>query len=684
MDDTSKYRELFFEETDEYLQRLNENLLILEKETQNVQVLEEIFRAAHTLKGMAATMGYETMTELTHHMENVFELFKSEPERVSSEAVTVILACLDQLSLIVEDLRVEKEEVYDISELVQELENLLEEDSSKDVMDQNDSFLIDQSITDIDAGVIRSALEKDYFAYNILVKVAKDCMLKGARAYLVVTKLEGDGEIIVTTPSADDLEEGNYDHTFRLVYLSNLDMELVKERILNVAEVEEVSIMEITEENLQEFLVSEDEEIDENHDSDTEQSPVTVGAGPRDNSGQDGGTRQERATTAQTHQANQSIRVDLKRLDSFMNLVSELVIYRTRLEDLSTRFKATELTEPLEQVARITSDLQDLVLKIRMQPVNVVFNRFPRMIRDLSVEMGKDMELIIEGEETELDRTVVSELGEPLVHLIRNAADHGIESAEEREKQGKNPHGTITLSAYQEGNQVVIKVADDGKGLDPEMIRQSAIEKGINVDNLDNYGAVQLIFNQGFSTNKEVTAISGRGVGMDVVKSKISSLGGNIDVKSVVGEGTTFLIRLPLTLSIIEALMVKVGKEIFALPLGMIEKVFKLEEDDIQMTHNGEVYLYRGKVVPVIRIHERLQVSSDEEEQHLILVHVGGRQYGIMVDHLLGQQEIVIKKLTGSLSKMREYLGASILGNGEITLILDLSHLCSAEEYRLE
>ncbi len=687
MDDTSKYRELFFEETDEYLQRLNENLLILEKETQNIQVMEEIFRAAHTLKGMAATMGYETMTELTHHMENVFELFKKEPERVSSGAVTVIFSCLDQLSMIVEDLREEKDVFYDIEDLNQELESLLESNHEVVILEGGDSLLLDQSLTDIDLGIIRAAIEKDYHAYNILVKVASTCMLKGARAYLVVTRLENDGEIIVTTPSTEDLEEGRYDQTFRLVYLSHLPMEPIKENILNVAEVEEVSILEITEENMGEFLENEDSRdelgfdngvVDHGDDLKTESE---INPQAENKTGQ---IEKKERTSVHAHQGSQSIRVDISRLDSFMNLVSELVIYRTRLEDLSTQYKATELTEPLEQVARITSDLQDLVLKIRMQPVNVVFNRFPRMIRDLSVEMEKDMELVIEGEETELDRTVVSELGEPLVHLIRNAADHGIETAEDRRKMGKNPHGTITLSAYQEGNQVVIKVADDGKGLNPEMIRKSAIAKGIAAENLSDYDVVQLIFNQGFSTNKEVTAISGRGVGMDVVRSKITMLGGTIDVKSTVGQGTTFLIRLPLTLSIIEALMVKVGEETFALPLGMIEKVVKLNQDEIKTTHNGEVYLYREKVVPVVRIHEKLLVNSNEVEHHLILVHVGGRSYGIMVDNLLGQQEIVIKKLTGSLGKMKEYLGAAILGNGEITLILDLSHLCAGTENRLE
>ncbi|MBO1265340.1 chemotaxis protein CheA [Proteiniclasticum sp. SCR006] len=671
MDDTQKYRDLFFEETDEYLQSLNDNLLVLEKDTESPGIIDEIFRSAHTLKGMAATMGYTTMTELTHNMENVLEQFRQGSLKVTSDVVSVIFKCLDKLSEIVEDLRDDHYPDYDITDLLEELKNLSgkKEDGSKtdEETGKTESETFD-AVSDIDASIIRQAMDKGYRAYSIMVKVTKSCMLKGARAYLVVNKLEQSGEILETSPGVEDLEEGNYEEIFKLLYLSQKGPEAVRETIENVAEIEEVEMKEISEEDLQHAYLISTEKTEEKN------TETRVSGEQKENSK----NRAEEKHGTAAH-ASQSIRVDLSRLDNFMNLVSELVIYRTRLEELSTQYKATEINEPLEQVARITSDLQDLVLKIRMQPVNVVFNRFPRMIRDLTQELGKDMDLVIEGEETELDRTVVSELGEPLVHLIRNAADHGIESREERIASGKNPKGIIELIAYQEGNKVVIKVSDDGKGIDPEKIRESAERKGIPTEGLDKNELIQLIFNQGFSTNTEVTNISGRGVGMDVVRSKITSLGGNIEVDSVIGKGTSFVIKLPLTLSIIQALMVHVSQETFALPLGLIEKVVKVNEGDVKDSHNGEVYIYREKVIPVIRINEKLSLPMDTSNQHIIMVNIGGKQYGLLVDELIGQQEIVIKKLSGSVGKMNEYLGAAILGNGDITLILDVGNLVSGK-----
>lgn len=362
-----------------------------------------------------------------------------------------------------------------------------------------------------------------------------------------------------------------------------------------------------------------------------------------------------------------------------MNLVSELVIYRTRLEDLSTKYKATEIYEPLENVERITSELQDLVLKIRMQPVKVVLNRFPRMIRDLSQELDKDLELLIKGEETELDRTVVSELAEPLVHLIRNAADHGIESRERRRELNKAEKGLINLTAYQEGNRVILIVRDDGRGIDPKIIEKSATKKGLETKGLNERDMINLIFHPGFSTVENVTNVSGRGVGMDVVRRKISSLGGVIDVESKIDEGSTFTIKLPLTLSIIQALMVKIGEETFALPLSIIEKIVKLEKDEIILSHDKEIYVYRERMVAVIRINEKLGIESTNENNHLILITLGHKYYALLVDGLIGQQEIAIKKLSGTLGKMKEYLGATILGNGDITLILDVGNLCKEE-----
>lgn len=649
MDDTSKYRDLFFDESDEYLQTLNDCLLQLEKNPDDKNLLDEIFRAAHTLKGMAATMGYKTMTELTHGMESVLELFRTGNSGIDSDVISLIFKCLDKLSEIVEDLRIEKYIEYDITDLLKTLDNVAKEGNKSTKSKEEDHLhVLDEEISDTDRMVIQNAIAMNFTAYNITVKIASTSLLKGARAYLVVNKLEPHGDIIHSNPSTEKLEEGNFGNIFKLIYLSKLDRGNIRELIESTAEIEEILIQEVNLDEKPETKVVDTNKEDNN-----------------------------KANTHNAHNANQSIRVDLARLDSFMNLVSELVIYRTRLEDLSKQYNTTEINEPLEHVARITSELQDLVLNIRMQPVNVVFNRFPRMIRDLSNELNKEIELIIEGEETELDRTVVSELGEPLVHIMRNAADHGIDSVEKRLELGKPRTGLIKLSAYQEGNRVVITVSDDGKGIDPVAIKASAARKGIDTTGMNDRDLVQLIFDQGFSTVEKVTDVSGRGVGMDVVKQKIASLGGDIQVISEVNKGTTFVIRLPLTLSIIQALMVKIGTETFALPLGIIERVVKVENEEIVKSHNNEVYIYREKAIPVVRLNEKLNIESIGDNKHIILVTLGEQYFALLVDDLIGQQEIVIKKLTGVLSHMREYLGVTILGNGDITIILDIGSLCN-------
>jgi two-component system chemotaxis sensor kinase CheA len=653
MDDNSQYRDLFFEETDEYLQTLNECLLQLEKEPNDTNVLNEIFRAAHTLKGMAATMGYSTMTKLTHSMENVFELFRKGISSINSDVISLIFKCLDKLSEIVEDLRDENYKEYDISDLLSELQNVSKGQASATPQVKNaKSEVVRNKLSDTDNMIIKSAQDKGFNVYDIIVVIESGCILKGARSYLVVNKLEQEGEITYTEPNTEKLEEGDFGDSFRLIYISKLSKDKVEEIINNIAEIERVDVQLIDDKISIATEQPHSEAIKESHVDNGE------------------------ATKKQQHHTNQTIRVDLSKLDNFMNLVSELVIYRTRLEDLSDS-QSSEIKEPLEHVARITSDLQDLVLKIRMEPVNIVFNRFPRMIRDLSKELNKKMELEIYGEDTELDRTVVSELGEPLIHLIRNAADHGIESVEERHTLGKPEEGLIKLSAHQEGNRVVITVSDDGKGIDPKAIRDSAERKGIDTKGLGEKDLIQLIFNQGFSTAKKVTNVSGRGVGMDVVKQKISSLGGSIEVISEINKGTSFVIKLPLTLSIIQALLVNIGKEIFAIPLGIIEKVVKIGKEEILKTHKSEVYIYRGRAIPVIRLNEKLSIESTDENNHIIITLLGNQYYGLIVDGLLGQQEIVIKKLTGILKTRKEYLGATILGNGDIILILDVGNLCS-------
>ncbi|NLY47013.1 MAG: chemotaxis protein CheA [Tissierella sp.] len=657
MDDNNRYIEIFFAETDEYLQTLNECLLELEKNPGDGNILDEIFRAAHTLKGMAATMGYNNMAELTHHMESVFELFRSGKSNVDSEIISLIFKCLDKLSEIVEDLREGNVLEYDLKDLIDALDKVASGQSNGQENTVVGLDLLGDDISDVDLMLIHSAYEKNYKAYSIKVELSKDCLLKGARAYMVINGLDQQGEIIQSDPSTEVLESGEFGNLFKLIYITKLEKKAVVDLVENNLEIESVHVEELNS-YLEPGLTKEEKNTETDHDKKSEEKSASTGS-------------------QTSHSMNQYIRVDLNKLDSFMNLVSELVIYRTRLENVSKEEKASAINEPLEHVARITTELQDLVLKIRMQPVNVVLNRFPRMVRDLANELNKDIELIIEGEETELDRTVVSELSEPLVHLIRNAADHGIETAEVRESLGKPKKGLIKLSAYQEGNRVIITIQDDGKGLDPEVIKESAIRKGINVDGLGDREIIRLIFNQGFSTSKEVTNISGRGVGMDVVRQKIESLGGEIDVVSQVNKGTTFNIKLPLTLSIIQALMVEVGQEIFALPLGVIERVIKLDQEEIISTHGDEVYIYKNKAIPVIRVNEKLNLETGEGNKHIIIILLGDQYYGLIVDELVGQQEIVIKKLGSVLSSMKEYLGATILGNGDITLILDLSNLCS-------
>lgn len=649
----SQYIILFLEESKENLENLNNQLLILEKQPSNKDTIDEIFRVAHTLKGMSATMGFTEMANLTHKMENVLDLFRSGELKVNSEIVTLLFECLDNLSLMVEDIAEGNTENHDTRDLVEKLHFLT---TSKDeiaaTVVAEEEVLSEMELNDYEWTVIHNAKEREYSVYHIKVQLTKDCLIKSARAYLVIKNLEEKGEIIKSLPTIEKIEEEEFDFSFELLLVTQENQETIKKIILGVAEIEEASVEELSTQgqekkpHLQE--VKPDTQKKNTSKDNTMQSFTNKG------------------------KLNQSVRVDLARLDNFMNLVSELVIHRTRLEQISSNHQQKDLHETLEQVARITTDLQDLVLKIRMLPIDRVFNRFPRMIRDLSKEMNKDIELVIEGKETELDRTVIDELGDPLVHLIRNAVDHGIESKENRIEKGKDPKGTVKMIAYQEGNKAIIRIEDDGKGINPVLIRKKALEKGIPAEGLNEEELINLIFHQGFSTNDEVTDVSGRGVGMDVVKKKISALGGTINVRSEIDKGSSFIIHLPLTLSIIQALLVKVAQETFAISLGFIEKVVSVSPEDIKDSHGGRVFIYTGQAIPVVRLNEKLNLPYREsEEEYLIIVKVGEKLFGLVVDELMGQQEIVIKPLGKSLEGVKEYVGATILGDGLVTLILD-------------
>lgn len=656
MDDNNIYLDVFFEETDTYLGTLNDEVLKLEENPEDIEVLNAIFRSAHTLKGMAATMGYETMAKLTHQMENVFEVLKNGEITATHDTVSLIFNCLDTLSEIVEDLRASGNGDLDVANLVNELKQVVSGSS-----DNPDETIGTESITTLipeiknysisDIKTVQEGISLGYNGYIVAVKLSEASPMKGVRAFLTLNDLKSSGQLVLIEPEEDKMEAEDYDGIIQVLYLTKLGRDEIVEMLTEESDIEQVVVEEA-------LMVLKDPEEAEKKDR-TEKKKVV----PKKN----------------ITQTRQTIRVDLTRLDQFMNLVSELVIHRSHLETISNEKNIFEVQEPLEQVERITSELQEVVLQLRMQPFNVAVQRFPRMIRDLANDLNKDLQLVIEGESTELDRTVVTELSEPLVHLLRNAADHGIEEPDDREKNGKPRQGTITVGAYPEGNRASITVTDDGKGIDPEIIARSAEGKGISTEGLTDQEIIQLIFHPGFSTKTEVTGVSGRGVGMDVVKEKINSLNGTIQLESVIGKGSTFRITLPLTLSIIQALILKVGNGTFAIPQSAIEKIEEYDKESINIIHEAEVYEYNGSYIPVSYLSETLGFNSGlDAEPYVVVINDRGRYYALVIDGLVEQREIVIKDLGKELQKMNQYLGATILGNGEVILILDVSTILTA------
>ena len=670
--DTSQYMSMFLEESLDNLQTLNESLLELEQNPEDIDKVNEIFRVAHTIKGMAATMGFNDIAELTHKMEDVLSEFREGELKVSQDVVTVLFDCLDTLEKMVDNVQEGSDESVDIDGIMKALEEIKQRgasggeiapkqaESSDSPESKDTSLQLDQ----YDISVIKQANEKGYNAIELDIILSENTLLKSARAFLIVKDLEEHGEILKSDPSTEDIENEEFDLELKFILITKNNVDEILKVVNGISEVVKVKG------NLIELESEEQKKEEQKVETKVEQPKVAPKVETKKPAVKKSSPKKEMKKT------HQSVRVDLERIDNLMNMVSELVIYRTRLEQIVVSHKSPELNETLEQVGRTTSDLQDLVMKIRMLPLDTVFNRFPRMIRDISVELNKEINFVIEGAETELDRTVIDEIGEPLIHLLRNAADHGIESKEERIAKGKTPVGTVKLVAYQEGTKALIKVIDDGAGINVEKVRAKAEEKGINTEGLSENDIKNLIFAQGFSTNEVVTDISGRGVGMDVVKTKIAALGGTVDLYSEEGKGSTFVIKLPLTLQIIQALLVKVGEDTLAISLGFIDRVIDYKEENIKRSNGKEVIVYRENVIPLIRLNETLDIESSEtDKKFVIIVNVGDKTIGLLVDSLLGQQEIVIKPLGKTLKNLDQYIGATILGNGLVTLILDVGAL---------
>lgn len=692
---------MFLEESMENLSKLNDSLLELEQKPDNLEVVNEIFRVSHTIKGMSATMGYMKMSELTHKMEDVLSKFRDGTLKVNRDVVTLLFKCLDTLESMINNISDGNNDEMDIEAIVVDLAGILED---KPIENINETIEEKLKLEDHHMNIIN--IDKTpYFVYEIKIVLADTVLLKTARVFIFFREIEKYGDIIHTLPSTQDIETENFDLEVDILYVTMMAKEKLQDIIKHISEIKKVAIKEINSDNVKKSYGNEvfinleeaSENLKNNIKSDDAKSEeisqvknnrvvneeninkVQINANNKDV------TKEKASKSKQSmsiKKGTQSVRVDLDRLDMVMNMVSELVIHRTRLEQISNTYNSSELNETLEQIARSTSELQDLVMKIRMLPLEVVFNRFPRMIRDLSLELNKDIQFIIEGASTELDRTVIDEIGEPLIHLLRNAVDHGIETKEKRVEAGKNPTGQIQLYAYQEGTKAVIKIRDDGKGLDVDKIKAKAEKVGISTNGMSDTDIKNLIFLEGFSTNDKVTDISGRGVGMDVVKTKISSLGGTIDLQSEVGKGSTFVIKLPLTLQIIKALLVKVNGETMAISLGFVDSVINWKEDLIKKSNNKEVLSYRDEIIPLIRMSKKFSLDSgtcnlNNESSYIIVAKVGEKIAALLVDDLLGQQEIVIKNLGKSLQGLKEYIGATILGDGLVTLIVDVASIIS-------
>ncbi len=715
--DMNQYMEIFIEEAQEHLQNLNQCLLSLETNPKDAKIINEIFRSAHTIKGMSGTMGYTKLAGLTHQMENVLDIIRNGKLDVNSDIVDVLFECLDYLENSIEtisntgaegsrsaDSIIEKlnlilvgksidkgnkseESVSDSKrEKNKKNNNLSNEAVNKEIIESSSSskksttFKLDLNQYDLD--LIYNASQNRAKCFKLKIIVSENCMLKAARAFIIFQALESMGEIFKSEPKVEDIEDEKFDQSFIVAIVTREGIEKVKHEIENITDVIEVLI--------EELIIEEDSMTDEEKISAGDlltsansiisqvQNIISVPSTVASDGEKDG-----EEIIKKGGKTSKTVRVDIDRLDNLMNLVSELIIIKTRLEGLGAGDRDSDMNEAVEYLERITTNLHDAVMKVRMVPIERVFNRFPRMVRDLSRDLKKDIVLHMSGEETELDRTVIDEIGDPLIHLIRNAMDHGVEKKEDRIARGKSSTGNVHLRAYQDGNSVVIEVEDDGAGIDVERVKKKAVEKGlitpIEASELDEKRAVELLFRAGFSTADQVSNLSGRGVGLDVVKTKIESLNGLVEVENSKGRGSKFIIRLPLTLAIIQALLVTLGDEKYAIPLNVIRDITTISADQVRDIHGQEVVLNRNNVLPILRLSRMLDVknsaSETETEYTAIVVKKGDKNTAFIVDSLIGQQEIVIKTLGRYLSGIKFIAGATILGDGQVALIVDTNSL---------
>ncbi len=687
--DMSQYLGLFLQEAREQLEILEQETLKLEQEP-TTERLQIIFRAAHTLKGSARAMGFQHLAELTHEMENVLDNLRNGVLQVNTQIADALLACQDSLIQMTDSIEAGSGDSVDCSLLVKQLQGFIAADGTASVPGTrapaapSASAAAETKASPENQDLLKAAQEIAP-VYQARFTLDSSCALKYVRAFMAISAVEQVGaELILTVPTADDLEEEKFDSEFELFFQGEGVEEPLREKFN--------SISEVTSFTLRQWVKAPEEnaptEVFELHpsvsgpsaDASPVASPGTVATA--------GGVK--KAETGQT------VRVDVARLDSLMNLVGELVIDRTRIaqigQELSHKFNDSNLdalTETVGHIHRITTDLQDQIMKTRMMPIESVFNRYPRVVRDLAQKLGKDVKLDLIGGETELDRSVIEVIGDPLLHILRNSIDHGLETPAERTAAGKPAQGKVVLSARHEENHIVIEIVDDGKGIDVERVKAKAVSNGIlpkdQADRMSDKEGLQLIFSSGLSTAAEVSEVSGRGVGMDIVRSNIQKLGGLIDMDTTLGQGTRFSLRLPLTLAIIRGLLVEVGGVVYVTPLGSVVETLMLQPEEIQTVNRREVIVIRGLTTPLVRMKATFPMKNDPKEgsrdnqEYVVIVGLAEQRIGLVVDRLVGEREVVIKSLSRYCGDVQGISGATILGDGNVALILDVNGIVSSQ-----
>ena len=697
--DVSQYLEIFIDESEEHLQTLSDCIMVLEKEPDNKDTINEVFRAAHSLKGMAGTMGFKRMQHLTHDMENVFQEVRSDHIKVTSGMIDLLFKCLDALEGYVDNIKSTSDEGTEDNEvIIKELNDFIAKTEGAEETGNTETSEAKEAapestqeekagqekieLTNDEKKAIREAESNGQHIYVMTVHIQKDCLLKAARAFLVFKAVEDFGQILVYRPSSQDIEDEKFEFEFSFFLASEESEDKIVATAKAVSEIEKVDAEEI---HLDEYVKeAEAQEEQQAKEAAAEQKEAPAEA-PKAAEKKAPAANAKKQTNAKPV-TGRTVRVDIEKLDALMNQVSELIIAKNSLVSISSNesgeYQNQSFHEQIEYLERITTNLHESVMKVRMVPIESVVNKFPRMIRDLSRKLGKKMELYMTGEDTELDRTVVDQIGDPLQHLLRNSADHGLEDNATRVERGKPEVGSIFLKAFQEGNNVIIEVGDDGNGIDVAAVRDKAVERGVitaeQAENMSQKEIINILFLPSFSMAKKITDISGRGVGLDVVKSNIEALGGDVEVRTQLGEGTTFIVRLPLTLAIIQALMVEIRDEKYAIALGSISNIESIPVNEIKYVQAQEVIHLRGAVIPLIRLDQVLDMEEKQEEPEnltVVIVKKGDSLAGLVVDNLIGQQEIVIKSLGKYINNNKIISGATILGDGEVALILDVNTL---------